>query len=254
MPRIGERLSETDVQPRDTTDAASTPAPGRREAGKNERRKRIIRAARQLIRETGNAGLSMRALAERAGVSLATPYNLFGSKRAIVLAVLDDVREFQQRFAELPSVDPLERVFLAVDIAMDFYVVDPQFYKTLWAALFDTGDEVRTAILNPERDAFWRGLIDNAAAAGALMPEIDSGLLARHLDSHFRSVMLAWVVGEIAPDALAATARMGYALILKGACAPDWRDPLQARLLQSQAVVIAASRTNHTPSPEPQDD
>ena len=34
----------------------------------------------------------MRALAVRAGVSLATPYNLFGSKRAIVLAVLEDVR------------------------------------------------------------------------------------------------------------------------------------------------------------------
>ena len=58
----------------------------RREAGKAERRRLIISAARDLIRETGNAGLSMRGLAARAGVSLATPYNLFGSKRAIVVA------------------------------------------------------------------------------------------------------------------------------------------------------------------------
>ena len=47
---------------------ASPKAPmSRREAGKAERRRRIIHAARELIRETGNAGLSMRALAARAG-------------------------------------------------------------------------------------------------------------------------------------------------------------------------------------------
>src|SRR6185295_3324471 len=85
---------------------------GRRETAKAERRARIIRAARELIRETGNAGLSMRAIASRAGVSLATPYNLLGSKRAIVLAVLQDVRDFQERFAHVRSSDPLERIFI----------------------------------------------------------------------------------------------------------------------------------------------
>jgi AcrR family transcriptional regulator len=223
-------------------DAKVTAPSGRREAGKTERKQRIIRAARQLIRETGNAGLSMRALAVRAGVSLATPYNLFGSKRAIVLAVLEDVREFQLRFSNVQSADPLERIFSAVDIAMDFYLADPQFYKTLWAAVFDTGDEVRDAILNPARHAFWQGLLDNAAAAGVLMPALNRALLGRHLDSLFRAVMLDWVVGDIRPEALAATARMGYALILKGACSPEWRGPLQARILESQAVALAAAK------------
>jgi len=234
-------LSETQELHREG-DARETAPSGRREAGKTERRQRIIRAARQLIRETGNAGLSMRALAVRAGVSLATPYNLFGSKRAIVLAVLEDVREFQQRFSSVQSVDPLERIFTAVDIAMDFYLADPPFYKTLWAAVFDTSDEVRNDIFNPERNAFWQGLVDNAAAAGVLMPALDRALLGRHLDSLFRAVMLDWVVGDIRPEALAATARMGYALILKGACSPEWRGPLQARILESQAIALAAGR------------
>ncbi len=228
---------------RPEADARGTAPSGRREAGKTERRQRIIRAARQLIRETGNAGLSMRALAVRAGVSLATPYNLFGSKRAIVLAVLEDVREFQQRFSSVQSVDPLERIFSAVDIAMDFYIADPTFYKTLWAAVFDTSDEVRDAILNPARHAFWQGLLDNAAAAGVLTPTLDRTLLGRHLDSLFRAVMLDWVVGDIRPEALAATARMGYALILNGSCTPEWRGPLQARILESQAVALAVARS-----------
>ena len=66
--------------------------------------------------------------------------------------------------------------------------------------MFDTGDEVRDAILNPARHAFWQGLLDNAAAAAVLMPEIDRALLGRHLDSLFRAVMLDWVVGDIRPE------------------------------------------------------
>jgi AcrR family transcriptional regulator len=214
---------------------------GRREAGKAERRARIVQAARQLIRETGNAGLSMRALAARAGVSLATPYNLFGSKRAIILAVHQDVREFHQRFSVTRSADPVERIFAAIDMSIDFYVGDPRFYKTLWAAVFDTTDEVRTEIYNPKRDAFWQGLINAAADAGAFADDIDLDHLLHQLDYLFRSVMLDWVVGELAPERLAPTIRLGYALILKGAASPDWRGPLQARIAESQAYLQRAA-------------
>ena len=226
---------DVDTPPAPTADAA--PAIGRREAGKAERRQRIIQAARQLIRETGNAGLSMRALAARAGVSLATPYNLFGSKRAIVLAVHQDIREFHQRFSVTRSADPVERIFAAVDMSVDFYVGDPQFYKTLWGAVFDTTDEVRTEIFNPKRDAFWQGLVRAAAEAGAIAKEIDLDMLAHQLDYLFRSAILDWVVGEMAPEALAPTIRLGYALILKGAASPEWRGPLQARIAESQAFL-----------------
>lgn len=66
----------------------SKPETGRREQAKAERRDKIVRAARDLIRETGDMNLSMRMIAKRAEVSVATFYNLFGSKRAIVMAVL----------------------------------------------------------------------------------------------------------------------------------------------------------------------
>jgi len=215
------------------------PPLGRREAGKAERRRRIIQAARELIRETGNAGLSMRALAARAGVSLATPYNLFGSKRAIVLAVLDDVREFQDRFASLRSTDPLERLFSAVDMAVEFYVADPPFYKTLWAAVFDASDDVRTEIFNWKRNEFWRNLVAGASDAGAISPSVNVELLFRALDRSFESAMLEWVVGELEPELLAPTIRYGYALILKGAASADWRGPLDVRLMESQARIEA---------------
>jgi AcrR family transcriptional regulator len=211
---------------------------GRREAGKRERRRRIIEAARALIRETGNAGLSMRALAARAGVSLATPYNLFGSKHAIILAVLEDVREYQERFAAARSADPIERIFLALDLALEYYMNDPRFYKTLWGAVFDTSDEIRSDIFNPRRDAFWGGLIAEAIAAGAISKAIDGEVLLRQLDLILRAAMHGWVTGEIDQARLNPTVVCGFSLMLAGAATPDWREGLQARLIKSQAQML----------------
>ena len=213
---------------------------GRREAGKAERRARIIQAARDLIRDTGDAGLSMRALAARAGVSLATPYNLFGSKRAIVLAVLQDVREFIDRFSNLPAADPLERIFATVDLSISYYVADPRFYRTLWSTVFDTADEVRGEVLSPQRDAFWRSLVMAAAEAGVIEASVNLDLLQRQLDFILRAAMLDWVVGEIKSDSLAPTIRLGYGLILCGAATESWRKRLQDHIQADQSAVLAA--------------
>ncbi len=221
---------------------ASAEPVGRREAGKRERRRRIIEAARALIRETGNAGLSMRALAARAGVSLATPYNLFGSKHAIILAVLEDVREYQERFAAARSADPIERIFLALDLALEYYMNDPRFYKTLWGSVFDASDEIRSDVFNPRRNAFWLGLIVDAIGAGAIAEEIDGEVLLEQLDLILRSAMHGWVTGEIAQERLNATVVCGFALILGGAATPAWREPLRERLLNSQARMLNAAR------------
>lgn len=210
----------------------------RREAGKTERRHRIIEAAHELIRETGNAGLSMRALAARAGVSLATPYNLFGSKRAIIWAVLDDVREYQDRFAKLRPTDPIERIFAALDLALEFYKNDHKFYKTLWAAVFDMTDEgVRGDIFNPQRNAFWLRLLADAIEAGAIVEGIRAELLLQQLDFILHSAMFGWVVGEIPQKKLAPTVCFGAAMLLKGAARQGWQGPLQSHLQENLAIL-----------------
>jgi hypothetical protein len=122
-------------------------------------------------------------------------------------------------------------------MAVEFYVSDPRFYRTLWAAVFDASDDVRREIFNWKRNEFWRNLVAGAAEAGALMPQINVELLFRALDRNFESAMLEWVVGELAPELLAPTIRYGHALILKGAASPDWRGPLDVRLLESQALI-----------------
>ena len=60
----------------------NAPALGKRQQGLEDRRRRLVKAASELLAERDNGQFSMPDLAERAGVSLATPYNLFGSKAA----------------------------------------------------------------------------------------------------------------------------------------------------------------------------
>lgn len=196
-----------------------------------------------MIRETGSTGLSMRALAARAGFSLATPYNLFGSRGAVILAVLEDVREYQARFARFRGVDPVEQIFAAVDMAVEYYLADPPFYKTLWREVFAASGEVRTALYNPQRAAFWQHMVDEACTADAIRSDVNPQLLLQQLDHQFRSVMLDWVAGDLAPDALGPTIRLGYALILAGAANEEARERLIARTLESQARLIGDDST-----------
>lgn len=214
----------------------------RREEAKAERRARIIAAARDLIRETGDAGLSMRALAARANVSLATPYNLFGSKRAIVVAVLNDIKDFHTRFRSRTSTDPITPIFEAVRLQVSYYQADPAFYRTLWTEVFNVGGlEARSALWNPQRAAFWQALLCDAQKAGALMTEVDLDLLLQELDFTFRSGMLHWILGELPIEDLQVAVGYGYALVLRGAATEAWSERLREDLLRFQAELRPAA-------------
>ena len=212
---------------------------GRREEAKAERRQRIIDAARSLIRETGDAGLSMRALAARANVSLATPYNLFGSKRAIVLAVLNDVKDFYARFRPDQTCDPFSSFFEAAKLSIAYYQADPAFYRTLWIAVLEvSGVEARSALWNTRRAAFWQNLLDQAKAQGAIADYIDTSRLRLELDFIFRSAMLHWVLGELEIEKLDAAVCYGYALALKGAATVDYAPLVVDHLISFQSRLV----------------
>lgn len=53
----------------------------------------ILEAARESLREQGYSGTSMRAVAERAGVQLSLVHYHFGSKQAVLVAVLERENE-----------------------------------------------------------------------------------------------------------------------------------------------------------------
>jgi AcrR family transcriptional regulator len=214
----------------------------KREEGKEGRRKRIVEAVRALIRETGDTGLSMRAIAARADVSLATPYNLFGSKRGVVMAVLEDAREFQERFASLKNLTAIERIFKALSITFAYHVQDPEFYRTLWASLLDPrgGDaELRAELITPQNALFWRGLLEEARREGAIAEDIDMDLLQQSLNGRFAAVILNWIMGGGHVRELEPAACFAYASTLCACATEDFRPEIRGRMLTFQAELLA---------------
>jgi AcrR family transcriptional regulator len=219
---------------------------GRREEAKAERRLRIINAARELIRETGDTNLSMRTIAKRAKVSLATPYNLFGSKRAVVLAVLEDERDFAKRFASLHSANSLEHIFQTLILRVGYYIGDPDFYRTLWKALLDTSGKEGGGLSTPQRraqsHALWRTLIENAQRDGYLDPEIAADGVERSLAHNFNGIMLSWVMDAIETEHVLAVAGYGYALMLQGAATKMGREKLSKKIAAYHKSLSRSTR------------
>ena len=215
---------------------------GRREQAKAERRQKIMRAARDMIRETGDMNLSMRELAKRAEVSVATSYNLFGSKRAVVMAVLEDERDFVQKYHKLHVANAIERIFEAYELAYGYFVQDPDFYRPLWRALLTAGGkDDDTGLVSPERQAqtraAWHLLLTAAQEEGLLRRDIAVTPLERALSHLAGGTLLAWAVGTLETEDLMASVGHGYALILSAAATPEGRELLERKIKAYQGVL-----------------
>jgi AcrR family transcriptional regulator len=96
-----------------------------RDAAAAQTRERLVAAARELL--AGDAGLnafSLDAVARQAGVSRPTVYNQFGSRRALLEAVFDDIA-VQGGITRLPSVmsepDPKRALQRLVELFCAFF-------------------------------------------------------------------------------------------------------------------------------------
>ena len=91
----------------------------------DETRTRIAAAARKLLEEHGYAGMTMEAVAQKAGVAVATVYAVFGSKTGILSEILDASRfgdPYQSLVREaMQAADPRERLRFPARIARRIY-------------------------------------------------------------------------------------------------------------------------------------
>ena len=210
----------------------------KREEGKQHRRDAILRAVRELIQETHEAGFSMRALAERSGVSIVTPYNLFGSKQAILLTLLDsDIANFRRTLDDVDA-DELDRLFNAVSLGTEFFDSEPDYYRTVLAAVYGTGGKEYRAMFRGPRRAFWRELVDNAIDAGYLGKHVSTEPFTTNLVSIFFAAIMEWVTDEISLPEMDARAQYGFALALLAVATPKSKRRLQTQVVQLQKVLL----------------
>lgn len=158
----------------------TTSEPGIRKARREESDRRMLRAATTLISKRGIAGAKLAQIGVDAGYSPNLPVQRFGTKLALIEAVLDGIEErflrhVQTRVGARRGADALaERIRLQLEAVRDM----PDSAIALYHLIIEsTGamPELRPRVARLQR-AYHDNLclyLDQAAAAGELLPETD---------------------------------------------------------------------------------
>lgn len=183
-----------------------------------ERLSRILDAAREIIRESGDTGFTMKDVAVRAKVAQTTVFNLLGSKSGLLYALLsrllDDLFIGVRRYT---SADPLEHAIEATDFVVDAFLADPVVFRELFLVFLGTRDEVHRPWFLHRSLSFWRHSVEVAAAAKAVPPELlENDDLPRALMLGFIGSFYLWVHGDLTNEEFRAQAVFGSALTILG--------------------------------------
>jgi AcrR family transcriptional regulator len=198
------------------TTEVKTPIP--RNRGKDDRRARLICAARDLISEREDGNFSMQELATRAGLSLATPYNLMGSKAAILQEVYRAETEgFRRSYHFKHPKAPVERLMSTAENIVAVFARSPRFYRNLSRNLptLEPG-KMRTLIV-PMTYSLFQPLVEELFAEGFIASEHVSPIaVTTHLQRYFESTFQHWAVLGWSEDDFRRELRAGFALTFLG--------------------------------------
>jgi AcrR family transcriptional regulator len=191
----------------------------------------VLRAASELLRERGYAGLTIEAIAARAGVGKQTIYRWWPSKGAVVLDAFRNDLAADPQPAEDGDADPalvrrMAAAFVAADVRWDdtgdfeadlaaqvrrmaAALVDPAFGAYIAALTCEAQVDpafaaaFRREILDPSREG-WRAIFARARVAGEIRDDIDLDLAIDLLNGPlwYRLLLRPGAMGGLDPDAL----------------------------------------------------
>lgn len=164
---------------------------GLRELHKDERRAQILLAARDLVTDGGLDALTMRAVAQRAGLSVPTVYNLIGSRADVVAALLDaGGDQLVAQLADDQPSDPVGRLVAASEALAT--VVTPNI--AVVTAVLTGGVDRHTSdqgLFGRYAQVARRALAE-ARAAGVLERRAEPDLLTDRLVALAAGAVLSW--------------------------------------------------------------
>ncbi|MEW1756682.1 TetR/AcrR family transcriptional regulator [Streptomyces cyaneofuscatus] len=132
-----------------------------------------LRAARELLEEDGSAGLSLRAVARRAGVSATAPYRHYADREALVSAVAaEGYRELAGSLAQAHPAPSTPDELAAVAVAyVRFALEHPALFRAMFAEPCDPTSAERVAATEAISQ-YVRTIV------GATFPDADAGALS----------------------------------------------------------------------------
>jgi AcrR family transcriptional regulator len=195
----------------------------RREQGKGARRDAILEAARSLIRELG-PGVSIEKIAQRAGVSTATVYNLIGPREQLLGLLLSDLFEhLRATVTAMKLVDPFRIGEAVVSNSANTFVSDSSLWLNVISEVRGAfGARVRPFVsfqpINLQREAML-----TAKQLGMLSREADPEMTATQIYAAYNGALFLWAGGFLSDDAFINQAKAGYWAILAALGAGEYR-------------------------------
>jgi AcrR family transcriptional regulator len=169
-----------------------------REAAKEARREAIFAAAEALIRRTGSTDFSMRELADEAGLSLATAYNLIGSKPTVLYALLNLRADALagSGIAPKPGADLCDLMTGSARRAVRQFTRDPEFFRPLMRFLLGVPDPVHRPAFMARGLAYWRAVMQPLEDSGRLPDGVRAGDFANVAHLVFTGALDMWIHEE----------------------------------------------------------
>ena len=238
------------MQDHDTLPRSAGERVPRKERAKMERRARIVAATRALLREVGIEDLSVKAVAERAEVSLSTLYNLFTSKEDVLVSVYhDDLLRFEVLIFEADSVDQLERIFDSVDIAADLYGGDPEYYRTImWRQPYIAGNmRSHYTASRSRRVLMWPKVVAEIISEGSLVESASPVVLGTIIMQSISGALSDWIFDSTSLARFRLEAKFGIATALYPYATATTKVRLRTRLDQLHDQLAAEPRDGRHP-------
>ncbi len=218
---------------------------------KEERRRRILEAAREIIADRGFESLTMRVLAAQSRVTVPTIYNLVGSKEAVLAAAIEEqTTGFVSRIASAPRATPASAILSVIESSCNELVRLPDYYQSLLRLLLNSGPamDVRNGMSAALVTSFERALVE-MKEAGELADWVEIQALASRLAGHLRMTSLDWAAGGLHSHALLATSLLGTCLMMLGVATGESRVEIEACAKKIQRAATPRSRSHRAASP-----
>jgi AcrR family transcriptional regulator len=208
-----------------------------RELQKNTRRRAILDAARNLILEGKDRDFSMLTLAEKAGVSLVTPYNLFGSKSSILLEIVREDIFGRIAHVEALASDSLAEWVAALSVTLaEVYYQNRHFYRRMIVALVQqqNADSQRASLEFSYRT--FENALQGLQDRGTLPAMVPAAVLARQFAHSVSGSLQQRLMQRGTEEMLRREIELGLLFLLAGVCAD-----IDRLVLRERIVVLAGA-------------
>ena len=206
------------------------------------RRQRILDEARRAIADHGYGGLNLRSLAEAAGVTQPTLYNLIGNKEQIVLALLEEgMAAIEARLQQVTDTDPVGMLEAVAMEPTALFRSEEHYYRAALLAADVVEDQER--VWGHKVGTFQRSLalarlaVQELEARGLLVGTMPVERIAEVMLGAFRSACHDWARRLITIDEFERRALTAVFLTAAADAKPELRTRLTERLASLDTTI-----------------